>query len=163
MTGREGCIHVSGLLSQSLAAGFDEFRGSTPESAHCARRRSGPVGLADPRSVLCSISTVCWSTVLTATKRMVGRVTASQIASASARLSLAPLHVWFDVGGRHQPRRMPQSRNLPSPVMCRATSLHPVSWFLRWHQLATDPTRWKGRPPHQLSSVRMPSFTHVQA
>ena len=33
---------------------------------------------------LCSISTDCWSTVLTATKRIVGRVTASAIAAASA-------------------------------------------------------------------------------
>lgn len=32
LTGREGCIHVSGLLSQPLAAGLDEFRGSTPKS-----------------------------------------------------------------------------------------------------------------------------------
>jgi len=33
---------------------------------------------------LWSMSTACWSTVLTATKRMVGRLTASAIASASA-------------------------------------------------------------------------------
>ena len=48
-TGREGCIHVSGLLSQPLAAGLDEFRGSTPKSPHRARWRLVPVGLADPR------------------------------------------------------------------------------------------------------------------
>ena len=48
-TGREGCIHVSGLLSQPLAAGLDEFRGSTPKPAHRARWRLVPVGLVDPR------------------------------------------------------------------------------------------------------------------
>jgi hypothetical protein len=41
---------VSGLLSQPLAAGLDEFRGSAPKSPHRARWRLVPVGLADPRS-----------------------------------------------------------------------------------------------------------------
>jgi hypothetical protein len=36
------------------------------------------------RRVLCNTITLCCSAVFTATKRMVGRLTASQIASASA-------------------------------------------------------------------------------
>lgn len=56
---------------------------------------------------------------------MVGRVTASQIAFGISRVGLAPLHIRFDVGGRHQPHRMPESRNLARPEMRRATGLYP--------------------------------------
>ena len=58
----------------------------TPNSARCPRRALINIVLCRTRRsrTLCSMSTDCCSTVFTATNRMVGRVTASQIASASA-------------------------------------------------------------------------------
>src|SRR6478752_5350412 len=39
-------------------------------------------------------------------------------------VGLAPLHVWLDVGRRHQPHGMTQTSKLPRPVMARAAGLH---------------------------------------
>jgi hypothetical protein len=51
---------------------------------------------------LCSINTAWHATVFIATKRMVGRVTASQIASASAASVFPRLTKGLHVEGRHQ-------------------------------------------------------------
>ena len=58
----------------------------TPSSAMCPRKAfTSMVRCRTSRSrVRCSISIACCSAVLIGTKRMLGRVTASQIASASA-------------------------------------------------------------------------------
>src|SRR6478752_7688434 len=65
--------------------------------------------------VRCSISADCCSSVLTSTKRMVGRVTTSQIAAASAASFLLRLYVRLHIPGRHQPDSMPELRDLPRP------------------------------------------------
>lgn len=65
----------------------------------------------------------CCSAVFTGTNRIVGRVTASQIASASAT-SVLFLDVRLHVGWRHHADRVAQRRDLACPVMCTRTGLH---------------------------------------
>ena len=54
---------------------------------------------------------------------MLGRWAASQIASASDRVVLLPLHERFYIGGRDQPNFMAKLRELTSPVMGSTTCL----------------------------------------
>jgi hypothetical protein len=53
----------------------------------------------------------------TSTKRIVGRLTASQMASASAVSVLLTLHIRLDVARRHQPNIMTQLAQFPRPIM----------------------------------------------
>src|SRR5215217_5652556 len=69
----------------------------------------------------------CACSLFTATKRMVGRWAASQIASASVALFfciLLPLDERLDVRRRDQPDRMPEHANLARPIMGAAAGLH---------------------------------------
>ena len=54
------------------------------------------------------------------TKRIVGRLTAAQSAAASTASVFPRLTARLDAGGRHQPHLVPESCQLPRPVM------HPV-------------------------------------
>ncbi len=58
--------------------------GDNPELRHVGADRIDHHGPLTSSRVRCTINTLCCSAVLTATKRIEGRVTASQIASASA-------------------------------------------------------------------------------
>ncbi len=67
----------------------------------------------------------------TGTKRIEGRLAASQIASASmasfpafAGTSLAPLHVRLDISRRNKTHLMAGLGDLARPVMRRAAGLH---------------------------------------
>jgi len=73
-------------IASSFLSWGSPTRATTPSSAMCAR--SALTSMVRWRTrisrVRCTINTLCRSALFTATKRMVGRVTASQIASASA-------------------------------------------------------------------------------
>ncbi len=79
----------------------------------------------------CSISTPCCSSLFTGTKRIVGRVTASQIASASVASFFCRFTVWLDVRCRHQPNLVTQRHKNPSSAVssraCRAGTIDPVN------------------------------------
>ena len=66
--------------------------------------------------VLWSRSAAWRSADFTGTKRIVGRVTASQMASAG-RVRLSALHVRLDVGGRHDPNLVAECGQFPGPEM----------------------------------------------
>jgi hypothetical protein len=61
---------------------------------------------------------------LTSTKRIVGRRTASQIASASAASFFVALDVSLHVFRRHQPNLVPKLRQLTCPIVRGGTSFH---------------------------------------
>ena len=79
--------------------------------------------LTSSSRVRCSASEACCSRDFIATKRIVGRVTASQIASAVG-VRLAALHIRLDVRRRHQPHLVPELDELAGPVMRGAACLH---------------------------------------
>jgi len=54
---------------------------------------------------------------------MLGRVTASQIASASLASFFLGLHVWLHELRRHQPNRVPQSAQHTCPVVSTSAGL----------------------------------------
>ena len=62
--------------------------------------------------------------VFTGTKRIAGRLAASQIASRIDSVGLATLHVRLDIGWRNQPRVVAKLCDLARPVMSRAAGLH---------------------------------------
>jgi hypothetical protein len=62
--------------------------------------------LTSKSRVRCIDSGACCSGDFTGTNRIVGRVTASQTASATASISLAPLDIRHDVSRRHQTQLM---------------------------------------------------------
>jgi hypothetical protein len=107
--------------------GDDREQGSEPLPVVAATRPSSArcAGIALPSWVRwwvwwvnisrarCSIMTLCCSTVFGSTKRMDGRCTASQMASASF---LLPLRVCVHVGRWQQPRVMAERPQLPRPV-----------------------------------------------
>ena len=70
--------------------------------------------------VRCNINRPCCSVDLICTKRMVGRRTASQIASASA----ASLDVGLYVLRGHQPYLLAKLRQFTRPIMGRGAGLH---------------------------------------
>ena len=61
--------------------------------------------------------------LLTATKRIVGRVTASQIASAFGGIGFASLDVGLHVGRRHQANRLAELVQFTAPMMSCRTRL----------------------------------------
>ena len=74
-----------------------------------------------PRCKACRSS--C-SAVLAATKRMVGRCTASAIASASRKSFLLPLR-YLDIAGRHQSGIVAEGLEPPAQVVGADAGLHP--------------------------------------
>ena len=83
--------------------------------------------------------------LLTATKRIVGRVTASAIASAR----LAALHIRLHVGRRHQLHRVPEPGQLTAPVMSSGAGFH------------TDQAGPQPREePKNLSATQLPAHHH---
>src|SRR3954447_5064577 len=103
-----------------------------PNSARCPRRALMTwVRCRTRRSRARNTRAAAWvCSLLGATKRMVGRWAASQIASASVALFcirgivLLPLDEWLDVRRRDQPDRMPEHANLARPIMGAAAGLH---------------------------------------
>src|SRR5580704_9280873 len=96
-----------------------------PSSAKCAR--SALITWVCCRSrrsrVRCCISRPCCSADFTCTNRIVGRRTASQIASAS-RIVLVALDVSLHVLRRHQTNLVTELRQLTCPVVRGGTGLH---------------------------------------
>src|SRR5690349_15597223 len=72
----------------------------------------------------CKHSTLCCSAVLIGTKRMLGRATASQIASASATIVLVRLDVRLDELRGHQLYLVAQRLQLPRPMVRAAAGFH---------------------------------------
>src|SRR5215813_1714149 len=85
----------------------------TPNSARCPRKAfTRPVRWRTSRSrPRCSSTAACWSAVLTGTKRIVGRPTASQIASASAASCLLRLMYAFTYCAGISRTSWPSARN----------------------------------------------------
>src|SRR3954454_7788848 len=117
-----------------------------PSSARCPRRAFTCMVLCLTRScrIRCSWAIVCCSTVLTGTKRMLGRVTASQIASASAASCLLVLTYGLTYWGGIS------RTSCPSLISSRA----------QWWALpqASIPIRHGGRPAKNASSLPLASF-----
>src|SRR5271167_4574172 len=97
-----------------------------PSSAICARKALITwVRFRIKRSrVRCSINWLCCSADLACTKRMVGRRTASQIASASASIVLVALDVGLHIPRRHQTNLVTKLREFTRPIMGGGARLH---------------------------------------
>src|SRR5437762_9648168 len=101
------------------------FAATMPYSARCARS-------ALTWAVRCrtrrwrarwSMRTLCASADLIGTKRMFGRVTASQIASGIGCVVLVALDVGLHVGRRHQPHLVPEGAEFAGPMVRRRARL----------------------------------------
>ncbi len=95
-------------LVEMPAQGVDERR-ALPDKEGCAPG--------------CSMSTLCCSTVLTGTKRMPGRVTASQMAAGIRGIVILPADVGLDVRRRDEPNLMAELRQQPRPMVRACTGL----------------------------------------
>jgi hypothetical protein len=91
--------------------------------------------LTKPCLTRCTDRIPCCSILLIGTKRMLGRLTASQIASASATSLLFRFHVWLHELRRHQPYRVPEALERTAPVMRTRTCLHPNHTRRQLHEV----------------------------
>src|SRR5437763_2229191 len=123
-TGRARSGKRRSLASRTIAISWLTLRSpagaTTPNSARCARSAFTSVvrcrtSLSLPR---CRRTAACCSAVLIGTNRIVGRRTASQIASASAASVLLRLTYAFTLR-RHQPDLVAGCLQLPRPVVRR--------------------------------------------
>src|SRR4051812_22318126 len=80
--------------------------------------------LTNPWWTRCSDRTACCSTLLTGTKRMLGRATASQIRLGVGDVVLVALDVGLDELRRHQPSVVAEALQRACPVVSAAARLH---------------------------------------
>src|SRR5215207_8315460 len=111
-----------------------------PNSARCPRRAliSWLRWRTSKSRARCIISTACCSSLLIGTKRMEGRVAASQMAAAVRRIVLPALKIGLDVLRRDQTHFVPQPAQLPCPEVGSGAGLQANPAGRKLREVAQD-------------------------
>src|SRR5258707_9302945 len=145
MRGDRASVRVARMVGSSVRRKPIPWRTAIPRSSMKARIwLMMPVRCDTSRSrTRCNACRSSCSAVLVTTNFIVGRCTASAIASASLKSFFCPLLIGANIFGRHQPGIVTKRREFAAQVMCADAGFHAdqARWYVgepRFH-LATRP------------------------
>src|SRR6201999_3569017 len=126
MRGDRASVRVARMVGSSVRRKPIPWRTAIPRSSMKARIwLMMPVRCDTSRSrTRCSACRFSFAAVLVATNFIVGRCTASAIASASLKSFFCPFAIGADIFGRHQPGIVTKQCEFAAQVMCADTGFH---------------------------------------